>query len=352
MLKINGANIPENSVTEVQEEQIISISASHSSGIAEIQYISGDESARKIPGGSTSLWYAGSGTVALQVSATAVNGASSGFSTYILNITPKPKPAQPPAPAGPSGGPPAADFIQIMFDGAIQIPESDNKIEPPPYGRSEELQYGIIPLSDDIPEPFEYFKNIIILGDSVTLGFDVFSNRIKYNGENVISGINIVSSGSYGVNQASKPISADSVHPRIGGAQYYPEDIIARIDAKNVLICLGLNDTFLSIDNYILHYSNLINKILAKSPDKNIVIASVTPVTRNQQKLSGSKIAGMNNALIEFAMNNGYMFIDYGAAIRDADGFLYTSLSSDDYCHLTVAAYNRIVEYMLYHPIK
>jgi lysophospholipase L1-like esterase len=248
--------------------------------------------------------------------------------------------------------PPRTDFIQLMFDNAITAPGNGSKVEPPPKGRSAELQHKIVPLSENIPEPFSYFDNIVMLGDSVTLGFDVFKNRIRFNGEAVLSGMTVVSSGSYGVFEAEKQMSDSTVHPRIGGVQHYPEDIIAGLDAKNVLICLGLNDTWIGLDNYITHYSTLIKRIQQKSPDKNIVIMSVTPVTRGQTRLSIDRIDTMNNALIEFAMANGYMFIDFGAALRDEDNFLYTVLSSDDYCHLTLAAYNRLVEYMLYHPIR
>jgi len=239
-----------------------------------------------------------------------------------------------------------------MFERAVDIPDSEYKIEPPPAGRSIELQHGIVPLSETIPEPHAYFDDIIILGDSVTLGFDVFKSRIKFNGEPVLGGMTVVSSGSYGVYNSSKQITSGTVHPRVGGVQRYPEDIIAELAAKNVLICLGLNDSWLGVGGYIEHYSALIKRIQEKSPDKNIVIMSVTPVTKGQTKLSSGRLSDMNNALIEFAVNNGYMFIDFGAALRDSENFLFDSLSSDNYCHLTLSAYNRLVEYMLYHPIK
>ena len=344
-VRVGGADISVNSVADVQEEQTISIFAGHSSGISEIQYISGSEAVKKISGGSTSLWYNGVGTVDLRVSATAADGASSGFVTYKLNVTPKPE-QQPPA------EPPREDFIDFMFANAVEIPGSGEKVEPPPPGRGEGLQHKIVPLSETVPEPYAYFGDIVILGDSVTLGFEAFKKRISFNGEAVLGGLTVVSSGSYGVYQASRQIGPDTVHPRIGGTQYYPEDIIAGLEAKNVLICLGLNDTWLGVDGYIEHYSVLITRILEKSPDKNIVVMSVTPVTKNQTKLSNGRISNMNNALIGFAADNGYMFIDSGAALRDGDNFLYGALSSDDYCHLTLAAYNRLVEYLLYHPIK
>ena len=247
---------------------------------------------------------------------------------------------------------PRTDFIQFMFDNAIEIPGNKGKIEPPPKGRSLELQYGIVPLSETIPEPFEYFNNIILLGDSVTVGFNLFRKNIVFNGEAVLNGLHVIAVESYGIFNASRPISDSSVHPRIGGVQYYPEDIIAQIDAENVFICLGLNDTWLSINDYLTHYANLINRILQKSPDKKIVIMPVTPVVRGQTRLNNNKISEMNNALIEFAAHNGLAFVDYAAALRNGENFLYDELSSDNYCHLRVSAYNRLVEYLLYHPVK
>ena len=80
---------------------------------------------------------------------------------------------------------------------------------------------------------------------------------------------------------------------------------------------------------------------------------SVTPLIYAGQKvrLNNRAIAESNNALLQFAKDNNIRFIDYAAAIRDSKHNLYDGLSSDGYCHLTVEAYNRLVEYMLYHPL-
>ena len=250
---------------------------------------------------------------------------------------------------------PKTDFIQSMFDNAIEIPGSQNKIEPPPPGRSEDLQYNIVPLSENIPDPFEYFKDIILLGDSVTTGFDLYRNRIKFNGESVIRDINVVAVGSYGVYNAVREISDSTIHPVFEGKQTYPEDVIAQKSAKNVLICLGLNDlTWMSTDNFIYYYTFLIDRIREKNPDKNIVIMSVTPVVAAQQKsgLTNTLVEKSNNALIKFAAENNLQYIDYAAALRDSENYLYDDLSSDNYCHLTITAYNRLIEYLLHHPIK
>ena len=249
---------------------------------------------------------------------------------------------------------PDKNFMQIMFDNAIEIPGSENIIEPPPDGRSLELQYGAVPLNKTIPEPFEYFKNIVFLGDSVTIGFDIYRNKVKFNGQNVLRDVNVVAVGSYGVYNATRDISESSIHPLFGGTQTLPQDIIAQKDAQYVFICLGLNDVaIITLDDYIACYSYLIDRIREKSPEKTIVIMSVTPIVFDGQKrvLNNNRITEANNLLLKFAKENNLAFIDYAAAIRDSQNCLYDELSTDAFCHLTIEAYDRIIEYLLYHPL-
>ena len=250
---------------------------------------------------------------------------------------------------------PKSEFMQSLFDSAVEIPWNNKKIEPPPDGREIELQYAAVPLSDLIPEPYEYFKNIIFLGDSVTTGFDLFKAKVKFNGEAVLRDITVIAVGSYGIFNALRDISAQSIHPLLDGKQAMPEDIIAKKDAKNVCICLGLNDlTWAKTESYVEGYSRLINRIKEKNPDKNVIIMSITPVIlgHNKGTLTNDLIMQANNALLKFAQENNIPFIDYGAAVRDEKNCLYKDLSSDNYCHLTIPAYERLVEYLLYHPIK
>jgi len=250
---------------------------------------------------------------------------------------------------------PRSELMQSMFDNAIQIPGTQNKIEPPPNGRSIELQYTAVPLSDIIPDPVEYFKNSLFLGDSVTDGFDLYRSRIKFNDELVLKDVTVAAVKSYSVYNALQPVSDTSVHPLMGGSQALPEDIIAQKDVKNVFICLGMNDlTFEKISDFIIYYSRLINRIKEKSPDKNIVIMSIIPIVagKEQLELNNDRIIEANNALLEFAKENNIYFIDYAAAIRDSNNCLPADLSSDNFCHLKTPVYDMLVEYLLYHPIK
>ena len=248
---------------------------------------------------------------------------------------------------------PMSDFMRYMFDSAIELPNSPRKIEPPPAGRGTWLQYGAVPLSELIPEPFGYFGDILLLGDSVTTGFDLFKEKVMFCGQAVLRDITVVAVGNYGVYNALRDISG--VHPISNGQKSLPEDIIAQKKQKNVFICLGLNDlVWQKPEEFLGYYSKLITRIKAKSPEKNIAVMSVTPCVagHGMSALDNGVIAEANNLLLEYAKENGVYFIDYAAALRDAENNLYAVLSSDAYTHLTTQAYERLVEYMLYHPVN
>ena len=211
-----------------------------------------------------------------------------------------------------------------------------------------------VPFCDVIPEPYGYFGDIIMLGDSMTTGFDMYRGIIKYEGKDVLRDVTVIAVVSYGINNALREISDKTIHPLYMGKQTRPEDIIAQKEAKYVFICLGLNDIiWQATENFIKSYAILIGRIKEKSPEKTIVIMSLTPVVAGTHKsgLNNAKIMEANAALAKFAAENGIPFVDYAAAIRDSQNNLPGELSSDNYCHFTIPAYNKLVEYMLHHPV-
>ena len=243
--------------------------------------------------------------------------------------------------------------LEIVDDAAKKIKRSV-VVEPPPLGRNLNLHAKITPVNQNIPNPSEYFENIIFLGDSVTTGFDLYRNFIKFNGELVLQRTTVIAVKSYGIFNATRTISDKSVHPLVDGVQTLPEDIIAEKSGNKVFICLGLNDiSWQSSDVFFRNYADLINRIRAKSPEKTVVIMPVTPLTLGGQKenMTNERIMQFNDLLIEFAAYNNIPFVDYAAALRDENNNLYAELSSDNYCHIISGGYDRLVEYILYHSI-
>ena len=267
-----------------------------------------------------------------------------------------PAPTEPPPPVQDELTFTEVDYPTQMFASAIQIQIGDKSIivEPPPLGRDLELQAKIVPVNADIPNPIEYFKDIIFLGDSVTTGFDLYRDHVTFNGEKVLAETTVIAVKSYGILNATRPISDKSLHPLMNGVQTMPEDIIAEKAGSKVFICLGLNDVgWQSPATFFQNYADLINRIRAKSPNKTVAIMSVTPLTEEGQRetLHNARIMEFNKLLIEFAAYNNIPFIDYAAALRDEENHLFEVLSSDNYCHIVPAAYNRLVEYLVYHSI-
>jgi len=207
--------------------------------------------------------------------------------------------------------------------------------------------------AEETGEPVEYLQNIVFIGDSITQGFDIYRDLITVDGEYIFKDAAIIASTGYGTRHAAADIKTNSVNLIYNEKPMKPEDIIFERTEKYVFICLGLNDLGkLDIDEYIKNYRMIIDNILNKSPNKTIVILSITPLVTGQQngKLSNKTITNANNKLIELAKEYDIQFIDWAAAIKDKNGGLYESLSSDGYCHLKVEAYNRLAEYLMRHP--
>ena len=208
---------------------------------------------------------------------------------------------------------------------------------------------------DNIEEQIEYLQNIVFLGDSITQGFDIYRNVIIVDGENVFKDATIVASTGYGTRHAVADIAVNSINLMYKDKPMRPEDIVADRNEKYVFICLGLNDlSWIKTDEYIENYRKLIDNIQNKSPDKSVVILSVTPLVAGNQgaKMNNKVIADANNKLAGIAKEYDIQFLDWAAAIKGENGGLYESLSSDGYCHLKIEAYNRLAEYLMQHPVK
>ena len=258
-------------------------------------------------------------------------------------------PPEPPPPA-------ATEAATAAPQPTTTTPPDDTKPELPTESTlsGDNKPNGEVLPSGSVADPYEYFGNIIMLGDSMTTGFDLYRNSIKFEGKDVLRDLTVVAVVSYGVNNALREISNNSIHPLFMGKQTKPEDIIAQKKAKYVFICLGINDIiWQQTENFIKSYATLVNNIREKSPEKIIVIMSLTPVVAGTHEggLNNDRIMEANAALLRFANDNGIPFIDYAAALRDAQNSLPRELSSDGYCHFTIAAYNKLVEYMLNHPV-
>lgn len=251
------------------------------------------------------------------------------------------------------------EIIQKLFDEAVIYTDEntgeEKLMEKPPAGRDEVHQKKIAPLCDKLPyDPFEFFNESIFLGDSVTTGFDLWRNIITFAGQKVVENVNVIAVRSYGVLNALAEINdkTKTVHPLFEGKQIMPEDYISRYEAKRVFIFFGLNDVERTdVKLFLEQYKILLDRIKEKNPEKQLIIMAINPMTEKAQKNKWTieLVNKYNDALIDFAAEQGLPFLDYAAVLRDEKTFLRSDITSDHICHIEIDAYKDIISYILYH---
>lgn len=204
-----------------------------------------------------------------------------------------------------------------------QVTEPENT-EPQPTQGSD------TPITDS-GEVMHFFDDAAFIGDSVSLKLQ------RYQAEHGVFGsATFLTAGSYSVHHAVN----GSMFVSYRGQQMSPEDALAACGAKKVFILLGMNDigrSDVGIDKTISNWAILVQRIREKNPDIAIYIQSGTPIHAAKDKglLSNDNMNLYNEKLKTFASQNGCQFIDIATVMKDGNGDLKDSFSSDQYVHLT-----------------
>ena len=195
----------------------------------------------------------------------------------------------------------------------------------------------------------DYFKNSVIVGDSVMLGFKTYVGQKRSSNTDFMSTLKFHVAGSYGVHNALSAVSSKSVHPLYEGVQTPIEDAVQKMGVERVFILFGLNDVGLYSDGSgpqqtFEKYKTLLSKIKEKSPNVEIVIISATYLyedwDRQMVKLTSNHLRQLNQLMLEYCTANNIDYIDVATALADGKGYLQPKYCSDEECHLTYEAYD------------
>ncbi|MDO5124322.1 MAG: GDSL-type esterase/lipase family protein [Eubacteriales bacterium] len=173
--------------------------------------------------------------------------------------------------------------------------------------------------NEGTPVDASYFDDAAFVGDSVSLKLEYYCSATG-----ALGNAQFFTSGSLGSGNALWEVSDESVHPSYRGEKMLIEDCIAKSGAKKVYIMLGMNDLGMyGIDDTLVNYETLTDRILEKSPGVKIIIESMTPMTETSNILGASlnneNIITYNNRLKDFAEDKGYGFVDI-ASVMYAEG--------------------------------
>ena len=175
-----------------------------------------------------------------------------------------------------------------------------------------------------------YFDDVVFVGDSISEGLNYYEAA-----NDVLGKAKFLTSVSLSATNALWEISDRSVHPRWNGQKMKVEDAIPLTGAKKVYIMLGMNDIIsVGVDRSVQNFTTLCNKILAKSPNVQIYVESVTPRTNQGAKsdngpLNNKSITAYNKKLSALCQSRGWYFINVAEVMFDSTGYLNRSYCSD-----------------------
>ena len=182
-----------------------------------------------------------------------------------------------------------------------------------------------------------YFSESLLIGDSVMTGYEFYCRSHEAG---PVSEAKFLASGSLSAHNALWTISSASVHPVYMGEKRYLWDSIRMIAPKRAFFFLGLNDMNMGSDS-VERYKELIDRILAETPDLEIHIISTTYTLAgiSSGHLNNDNIRAFNTAMQELAAQEGWGFVDLAEPLSDGNGNLLPAYCSDRYVHHTNAAY-------------
>lgn len=227
----------------------------------------------------------------------------------------------------------AADMIEEVIDDTEETePETDVDLQEETDG--EETAAGYVVEDAEIDA---YLADSVIIGDSIVLGYRNYCTKSE---EETLKSIKFLAAGNFSAHNAFWEVSSKSVHPLYQGEQHPVWESVSLMGAKNIFICLGLND--LNIDDKTCeYYQQLISNILELCPDVNINIISMPYTLKDQGigKLNNDEIKIYNEQLQKMAAENAWGFVNIAPLLADEEGNLKAEYCSDGFLHQMPAAY-------------
>jgi lysophospholipase L1-like esterase len=168
-------------------------------------------------------------------------------------------------------------------------------------------------------------QNIVLLGDSITEGFEV----AKY-----FPGRHVLNRGI-----GADVIGNDMPTNDFRGVLQRLDNSVFDCAATDVFILIGINDlnSGRKVEAMETGYRELLKRMRAKRPDLRIHVQSVLP-TRGAFEKHNASVRDFNERLKKLAREFDCSFIDLHALMRDPNGLLKSEFTKDG-LHLTEPAY-------------
>lgn len=195
----------------------------------------------------------------------------------------------------------------------------------------------------------DFFSKAVFIGNSTSEGLTTYFNS---KGKDYLGGPLVAAKVSYTFNSDKSKL--DGYMLKYNGEQLQAKELVKKSGSKRAFIMMGTNDLMGADASAVAEkYKKYIEGIVQENPGVVIYIQSTTPRrgTKNSESLSNDKINELNNLMMEYANSqNNVFYIDISTPLKDGEGNLSQSYSSDGYVHLNIQGYsvwvNRVVDYV------
>ena len=216
----------------------------------------------------------------------------------------------------------SADLPVLVFDEAAADVNSDGKVTAADARKILRFAAGLITSFDTEKQTVTTTqpatpKKVAMIGDSLVAGMylNCDSEKIDYIGKTNVNTTNIYTAVPQGFDS--------NIIDTVCGGNY---DVI--------IVLIGINEVANNDEQYKNAYTKIINTLIERNPEAQIVIHGLLPVSaaRSAQNLYGVTNSAINNKnmiLEGIAQEKGITYIDAGEILRDENGVLPADASSD-----------------------
>ncbi|MBQ9922586.1 MAG: S-layer homology domain-containing protein [Clostridia bacterium] len=246
-----------------------------------------------------------------------------------------------------------AVLMRIFYMNAFEI-ELDNSSSgdfipssPPPesyvsFNLENEFSDVILPMTQKASE--EYINDTVFIGDSLSVGLRAFK---------ILPDSNVLAAGSIDPQHAMR----DELIMLPTAKKVTIPDACAYYLPKRAVITLGTNSvSWRKPDDFVELYSQLIDMILANSPDTQIIIQSIPPVSEEYEskgsKITNERINIFNEHLAVLCRRRGIPFLNTATELKNERCYLDDKYQSGDGLHLNKSAYRVWIDYFATHAIS
>ena len=146
--------------------------------------------------------------------------------------------------------------------------------------------------------------------------------------------------------------NVDQVSLTDEGTTMFMNDAVALKKPEYLLVTLGVNGVGVLDENqFKSYYSEMVDSLVAASPDTKIILNSIYPVGRTyaEKSITNEKINAANEWIKSIAEAKGLRYLDSASVLKDPEGYMSQGYDNGDGLHPTKDSYNLVINYIRTH---